>query len=63
LIRRIAGEEVWEVVYEVMNEHSDEYEHEEKPAEAFEFGGLNQKDFSSVNLEFVIDHLAAPMFF
>jgi hypothetical protein len=40
LIRRIAREEAWEVVDEVIVEHLDDYEHKEKPAEDLEFGGL-----------------------
>jgi hypothetical protein len=42
LIRRIAREEAWEVVDEVISEHLDDYEHEEKPAEDLEFGGFNR---------------------
>jgi len=38
LIRRVARD----VAYEVMDEHVDDYEHKEKPAEVFEFGGLNR---------------------
>jgi hypothetical protein len=40
LVRRIAREEAWEVVVEVMAEHLDDHEHKEKPAEDLEFGGL-----------------------
>jgi predicted translin family RNA/ssDNA-binding protein len=40
LIRRIAREEAWEVVYEAVDEHLEDYEHKEKPAEDLEFGGL-----------------------
>ena len=36
LIRRIAREEAWEVVYEAMDEHLDDYEHKEKPTEDFD---------------------------
>jgi len=36
LIRRIAREEAWEVVCEAMDEHLDDYEHKEKPAEDLE---------------------------
>jgi len=35
LIRRVARD----VDYEVKDEHLDDYEHKEKPAEVFEFGG------------------------
>ena len=35
LIRRIAREEAWEAI----DEHLDDYEHKEKPAEGFELGG------------------------
>ena len=35
LIRRVARD----VAYEVMDEHLDDYEHKEKPAEVFELGG------------------------
>jgi len=35
LIRRVAKEVVWEI----MDEHLDDYEHKEKPAENFEVVG------------------------
>jgi len=35
LIRRIAREEAWEAI----DEHMDDYKHEEKPAEGSELGG------------------------
>jgi len=38
LIRRVASD----VAYEVMDEHLDDYEHKEKPAEDLEFGGSNR---------------------
>lgn len=39
LIRRIA----WDVAYEVMDEHLDDYEHKEKPAEDFELESAEEK--------------------
>jgi predicted translin family RNA/ssDNA-binding protein len=42
LIRRIAREEAWEVVDEAVDENLKDYEHKEKPAEDYEFGGLNR---------------------
>jgi hypothetical protein len=38
LIRRVARD----VAYEIIDEHLDGYEHEEKPAEDFELGGLDR---------------------